>query len=226
MLENAGRDDLFTQIHKALRHGLLSFALRLGQSDADDYEAVLAEWEQLHGLLMSHTGHEERHIFALVDTKRPEATGALHHDHDHLDDLLSSLDGAVRAAAADKTGFFDAYVCANAFLCAYLPHLRDEEQQVMPAIWELCDDAEIAACRAAFMAEIGPGEMAYTLRLMLAGLDTSERTALLRRVRAELPAPVFADIVAGAEHAMSPTSYVRLTTALTFGDAEQPVLAT
>ena len=57
----------------------------------------------------------------------------------------------------------------------------------MPGIWQACSDEEIAACRGAFMAEIGPEEAVYTQGLALPALSTPERVAVLASARQHLP---------------------------------------
>jgi hypothetical protein len=161
------RDDLLTGIHKALRLGLLRVTVQLGAADwADpgDRDAAGAEWQRLSGLLRSHASHEDRHIFALVEAKRPGSLAALHADHEELDLLQDQLDHAVQEAARGTAAGAGprAYARAAAFTGRYLAHLDAEDRTVMPGIWEACSDEEIAACRAAFMAEIGPEEAAYT----------------------------------------------------------------
>ena len=182
----AMRDDLFTHIHRALRKGLFDVTVAAGATDWTDPadRTRLAErWRPLAALLRSHTRHEDDHILRLLDAHdaRPAAVAAEQH-HD-LDDLLDELDATVEAAVASGTAAAGLTASRDLarFVAAYLPHLHQEETQVMPAIWAACTDDEIAAARMAFMAEIAPEEMAYTIDLMLPALDPLTRSELLAR---------------------------------------------
>ena len=213
------RDDLLTGIHKALRLGLLRVTVQLGAADwADpgDREAAGAEWQRLSGLLRSHAGHEDRHIFALLEAKRPGSLAALHADHEELDVLQELLDGAVQEAARGTAAGAGprAYVQAAAFTGRYLAHLDAEDRTVMPGIWEACSDEEIAACRAAFMAEIGPDEAAYTQGLALPALSTPERVAMLVSARRHLPPQAYTRLLALAEEVLAPEPWRRTAAGL------------
>jgi hypothetical protein len=72
-------------------------------------------------------------------------------------------------------------------VAAYLPHLHDEETTVMNRIWATCTDDELAATRAAFMAEITPEERALSMELMLPALDPVTRDELVKRIASMAP---------------------------------------
>ena len=213
------RDDLLTGIHKALRLGLLRVTVQLGAADwADpgDRDAAGAEWQRLSGLLRSHASHEDRHIFALLEAKRPGSLAALHADHEELDLLQDQLDHAVQEAARGPAAVTGprAYARAAAFTGRYLAHLDAEDRTVMPGIWEACSDEEIAACRAAFMAEIGPEEAAYTQGLVLPALSTPERVAMLASARQHLAPLAYAHLLALAEEVLAPGPWRRTVAGL------------
>lgn len=208
------RDDLLTGIHKALRLGLLRGTVQLGATDwanRADCEAAAAEWRHLCDLLRSHSGHEERHILPLLESKRPHALADIHADHEELDASLDQLDDAIASAAdsGDTRAGQQAYALAARFTGRYVEHLTQEDRTVMPGIWAACSDEEIAACRAAFMAEIAPDEAAYTQELMLPALSTTERVAVLRGARRHLPPPAYHQLLALAERVLGPERWQR-----------------
>lgn len=213
------RDDLLTGIHKALRLGLLRGTVQLGATDwanRADREAAAAEWRHLCDLLRSHSSHEERHILPLLESKRPSALAGIHADHEELDESLDQLDDAIADASAsgDTRAGQQAYALAARFTGRYLEHLNEEDRTVMPSIWAACSDEEIAACRAAFMAEIPPGEAAYTQELMLPALSTAERVAVLRGARQHLPPPVYHQLLTLAERILGPERWQRTSAEL------------
>jgi hypothetical protein len=178
------RDDLFTSIHKALRKGLFDITVRAGATDWTDPADVAefrAQWLPLLDLLRSHSRHEDTHFMPLVNGRGPAVTAAIGEQHDDLDDLLEELAGRIEAACAARapdTGL-EVYRDLARYVAGYLTHLHYEETVVMPAIWAACTDEQIAAARAALMADIGPDEGAYTMQLLLPALDPGTRAQLV-----------------------------------------------
>jgi hypothetical protein len=111
------------------------------------------------------------------------AAGEQHRDLDDLLDHLAARFDAVVAEPGPAAGL-DLYRDLARFVAAYLPHLHEEETRIMPAIWERCSDEEIAAVRAAFMADTSPEVMETSMRYLLAAVDPSTRSLLLERVAA------------------------------------------
>ncbi|MFI7133944.1 hemerythrin domain-containing protein [Nonomuraea sp. NPDC050153] len=195
------RDDLFTHIHKALRRGLFEVTMQAGATDwtdAADVEQLAARWRPLLALLQSHTEHEERHILRILDPYEHQATEAIAEQHVDQEELLQHLaEGfdalVVRPDPAAGLGF---YRDLARFVAAYLPHLHEEETVVMPRIWARCTDEEIAAARAAFMAEMTPQIQAISLELMLPSLDRPTRAGLVRRMADTAPPEVVEGVLA------------------------------
>ena len=198
------RDDLFTNIHKALRKGLFDLTVVTGATDWDvpaEVAALGERWRRLHALLESHTRHEDDHILRILDgTDRPPATVVTEEQHRDLDDLLTRVATQFDAVLArpDAAAGLALYRDLARFVAAYLPHLHLEETEVMPAIWSRCSDAEIAATRAAFMAAITPEDSALSMELMLPALDRTTRAALVGGLAARAPRPVVEGVLAVA----------------------------
>ena len=183
------RDDLFTHIHKALRKGLFDLSVATGSTDwtvPAEVAALAEQWRPLVDLLRSHTVHEDKHILRILDAHVPDATEAATSEHRDLDDLLDDLDARFEAACAAPSAALglELYRDLNRFIAAYLPHLHEEESTLMPLVWAECTDDEIAATRAAFMAELTPEETALSMQLRLPALDGSTRRHLLERLGA------------------------------------------
>ena len=213
------RDDLFTHIHKALRKGLFDLTVLTGATDWDDADEVAhlgARWRQLHALLESHTRHEDDHILRLLDGQGGPAPAApTEEQHRDLDDLLGHVAQQFDAVLAepDPAGGLALYRDLARFVAAYLPHLHEEETEVMPAIWQRCSDADIAATRAAFMAEITPQESALSMELMLPALDRRTRAELVGGLAARAPAPVVEGVMAVAARVLPAEDVERLRVA-------------
>ena len=183
------RDDLFTHIHKALRKGLFDLTVLAGSTDWTDPAEVSAledRWRPFVAFLRSHSRHEDDHILRILDRDEPSATAVAAEQHEDLDALLDDLDGRFEAgvSAPDPAMGLALYRDLARFVAAYLPHLHEEETTIMERIWARCSDEEIAATRAAFMAELTADEMAMSMELMLPALDRTTREMLLARVAA------------------------------------------
>ncbi|WP_459803885.1 hemerythrin domain-containing protein [Herbidospora sp. RD11066] len=207
------RDDLFTHIHKALRRGLFEVTMQAGATDwtdPADVERLAARWRPLLALLRSHSEHEDRHILRVLDPYEHQATESIAEQHADLEELERHLADAFEALAAhpDPAAGLAFYRDLARFVAAYLPHLHEEETVVMPRIWARCTDEEIAAARAAFMAEMTPRIQAISLELMLPSLDRPTRIALVRR----MPPQAVTGVLAIADRVLDPADAAELHT--------------
>jgi hypothetical protein len=223
------RDDLLVLIHKALRNGLFEVTRQAGATDwADPVEvdALRRRWDAISGLIRAHAGHEDHHIFALLETKQPGVIELLGIGHDRveaeLDDVAARF--AAAFAAPDPGRGRDAYLALSRFVATALAHFADEEPEVMERIWATCTDEEIAACRAAFMAEISPNESLATAELMFPATTPNERAAVIGKVRAAAPPPVYEAIIEVATRTLSPAQLTALHARLD-DEASTPVSA-
>lgn len=201
------RDDLFTHIHKALRKGLFDLAVHAGATDWTDpvdIRSLADRWQPIVTLLASHAHHEDSHILRVLDGHETDSTALAAEQHRRLDELLRELDVRFTDATARPSpeAGLTLYRDLVQFIAAYLPHLHHEEAVIMPQIWERCSDDEIAATRAAFMAEVTPDEAALSMELMLPALDRTTRAALVAKVAATAPPAVVDRTLAIAERVL------------------------
>ncbi len=209
------RDDLFTNIHKAIRAGLFDLTVTAGATDWNDPEAMARfddAWRRLHGLLVAHTRHEDDHILRILDTHDPAVTEATAAQHGDLDGWLADIASWIDAIIADPDPIkgLALYRELALFGASYLTHIHDEETTVMARIWELCTDEEIAATRAAFMADMDPGVLDTSLRLMLPAIDPNARTGLITGLAATAPPPVVDGVLAIAGDVLASDEATRL----------------
>lgn len=205
------RDDFFHLIHKALRAELFAVAAQAAAVDWTDSQASAAlagRWHTLEGLLHQHSDHEDRHFFALAETKAPGATRILTEQHDLLGQAVDGVSLAL--AAAERGQSAGVHLRIAGFVGAYLPHLEVEERMVMPLLWATCSDAELAATRAGFMADVPPELAALSMRLMLPAIAPSERAHLIRLIRATAPPAVADGTLALASDVLAPDVHARL----------------
>jgi hypothetical protein len=166
---------------------------RLDWCDVSEVEKFSEEWERVMTLVRSHAGHEERHIWPLLESKQPGVVAELGVGHDAIDADLDAVDAVFKALLADPSpqGGLTFYRALNRMLAHTLEHFSAEEPAVMEVLWSRCTDTELAACRAAFMSEIPPREAGWTFQLMLVSLSPQEQAAVLHGLQASMPPSVF-----------------------------------
>ena len=188
---SASRDDLFTVIHKALRGGLLSLDIDAGRLDWRDDAQVqdfTRRWEQVTTLIKSHAGHEERHLWPLLESKQPGSVAELGVGHDPIDADFDAAHALLKDVLADPSpaAGLTFYRALNRLVSHTLDHFANEEPAVMDVLWATCTDEELAAARAALMAEIPSNEAAWTFELM-AQSCTVDELRLVQGLRASTP---------------------------------------
>lgn len=191
MRATAGRDDYFTQIHKAIRWGLFDVAGAIGRLDVGDRDALersAQSWSRLSALLRAHTWHEETFIYPLAESKAPLSVHLRHLEHQDLDAAVERIDGGMNrlVTTSDQPSSDDVVAVGrnlSGFIGAYLPHMLEEELTVMPLLWSTCSDDELKVCREAFMAAVGEEENLLTLELMFASLSIPELHVVVESCR-------------------------------------------
>jgi len=181
------RFDLFTMIHKGLRHALLELNVQAGRTDYGDPAAVRelqAAWASAGKALGGHSRHEDDFIWPLLAKRSPGEADVLYAEHeeihafeakmdDHLSRLVAEEDDAARCLMG-----LEFYRAMQRFTALCLTHFDDEERKVLPRLWALCDDAELQQALASIMATIDEEELLYERKHMLESVDPTERERL------------------------------------------------
>lgn len=185
------RDDLFTMIHKALRHALFELCIDAGRTDyADDRQlaALRKQWDDFCFALEGHARHEDEYIFELLSQRVPGGCGDLRADHVRVHAQMTLMtrqfEEISSAATSDERRLLglELYRALLRLTAICLPHFDEEETAVMARIWALCTDREIDVVRSAFMATIAPEEMQYAVGHMVEAADPYELDVLQARM--------------------------------------------
>jgi hypothetical protein len=209
------RDDLLVLIHKALRAGLFRAAADAGSIDWQDraqVESLERRWSRIVKLVLSHAAHEDKHIWPLLESKRPGAVAEMGIGHDAVDADIEAADREFQKALenpSDGTGL-TFYRTLTQFIGHAMEHFASEEPAAMEILWATCSDEELAECRAAFMAEIPPDEQSWTLELILESSTPHEQLQVLGGLQRSMPPEAFATWVSGAQHSLSDRALRRL----------------
>jgi hemerythrin-like domain-containing protein len=185
------RLDLLRFIHKALRHAMLTTNLESGRvdyADADTTKRLAGEWSLLRENLGHHASHEDDIIFPLLDARAPGESGGLRHDHEliqqleaDMSDLLDQLDSETDVHLRRLLGS-EFHRSMQRYTAVCLSHFDAEERHLMPRLWALYEDEELAAAFGRIMAIVEPTEREYTMAHMIEALDPVELEALRARL--------------------------------------------
>ncbi len=204
-----GHYDIYGIIHKALRRAHCDMLTRLGQADFDRPE-VLTLIADLRGLLTisaGHLDHEDVHIHAALDRRRPGASQATEADHDHhreafvrLGTILNRFDHAL---ASDRLAIGrELYLTYSLFVAQDFRHMFDEETALSAQLWEAFSDHELAEIEGGLKASLPPQEMMVLMAMMIPAISRDQRVVMLNDIRIHAPQPVFDAVI---QHAARPT---------------------
>lgn len=182
------RLNYFQTIHKSLRRllGLLSIAA--GQLDARELTAIIALKEQFMHVRTSLTLHaqsEDRFLQPLIQQHLPEDAGMLDVQHksyeQHLDKIAIDFDNLIATIAVEERvqQSYLLYLEINDFMADYFSHLQYEECIVMPDLWRLCSDEELAVPLRALIESISPEAMQRSMADLLPAISSLEQEQLL-----------------------------------------------
>ncbi len=218
----AGRYDIYVQIHKGLRSFMMHTLEQLGRMDArDECETAesLAQLRALLGLCRSHLEHENHHLHTAMEARRPGSTARISLEHVHHERSIEALQAAARevelaAGAARAAAALRLYRALALFVGENFEHMHVEETANNAVLWEVYDDAELAAIERAIVASIAPEEAMLVGRWMLPAMTAGDRAAQLAAMRQTAPAAVLAGMLAMLKQRLSERDWYKLGAAL------------
>lgn len=180
------RLDLYTPIHKALRHFMTDTLLRVGRldvNDAADFQATLGQLDALLDQCLSHLDHENHFVHAAIEARRPGASHRIAEEHlDHMesiDALRADADQLRRARPDSRPAVaLRLYRHLALFVGDNFAHMHYEETVHNAALWALYTDAELHELHGRLLASLPPQEMETVMRWMLPALNPAERAPL------------------------------------------------
>lgn len=180
------RLDLYTPIHKALRHFMTDTLLRVGRmdvNDAADFQATLGQVDALLDQCLSHLDHENHFVHTAIEARRPGASHRIAEEHlDHMesiDALRADADQLRRAHPDSRPAVaLRLYRHLALFVGDNFAHMHYEETVHNAALWALYTDAELHELHGRLLASLPPQEMDTVMRWMLPALNPAERAPL------------------------------------------------
>ena len=218
----AGRYDLYLNIHRALRLYLTDTLNRFGRLDADDVEDRTAALGQLRDMLEIcelHIEDENRFVHAALEARRPGSSARIAAEHvEHQQAIAALRADAARLERAPEgarqTIAVALYRRLALFVAENLEHMHVEETAHMQALWSDYADEELMAIEQRIVASIPPALMGRLLEWFMPALPHSERLAMLTGMRDHAPAPVFDGAAQIARQRLPEHDWRRLANAL------------
>lgn len=215
------RLDIYKEVHKGIRKALFDLAVRAGSTDftsADSFQGLKEQFALTYNLLEVHAHSEDKYVEPLLRQCDARRAAALTATHEALDATVSrlhrSLDdlGVGQASIADQGR--SVYLGLTRFISEYLGHIADEEQELMPLLWENFDDEKLMNVTETIRANVPPPVMANFLRSMIPAMNHGERTELLLGVRKAAPPDVFNGVCQLSKTVLSEEDWTRLDQAV------------
>lgn len=206
------RPNRFLPIHKALRAAMFdatSLVARTEFAHQGEAEAAARTVATLLDLLDSHAHHEEEFVLPELFAHVPGLVASLEGDHSRLEGLQAEIRALLPRTRSDLAAERDAagQLLGRALTLLVADHLRHmdrEETEAMAALWAHRTDEELDAMDARIRAAVPPERMPVMMRLMLPAMSTPERASMLSAARAQMPAPVFAQLSGLAREVLGP----------------------
>lgn len=192
------RHNFYKLVHKGIRAllaDLVDDAGRTNFADVDSLGALRASVSSGFALLESHAHHENVYIGPTLERFVPDLArriGGTHDAHEpEMGGLLAMLDSIdpVHPGAAMSGHRF--VVALSKLSAELMLHMAEEEEVVMPALWEVLTDEQLIAIEQRLVANVPPERMAQFLNWMIPSMNTPERVNMLSSMRASAPNEVF-----------------------------------
>jgi hemerythrin-like domain-containing protein len=216
--------DFYTGAHKGQRAEFSKISKAAGALNINDQNAVTALEEELSMFrenMYLHARLEEKFVHPLLSARIPGGADKLNEDHKIMHKQLDEL-VACFAEAKNKPADFEKrdelslefYRAWARFTAFYLNHIDYEEEHVMPSLWKLCTNDELAETFKKILADPTPKESMDNLMLMLPAMNPSERFMIFNAGRATLPPEAFQAALKIAEQVLTAENFISLKTAL------------
>ncbi|MDP1632328.1 MAG: hypothetical protein Q8L66_13005 [Caulobacter sp.] len=194
-----GAFDIYGPGHKGLRMAHANLLIRLGAADLDDPRALrglLNHMREHLDLCVEHMRHEEVVVHAILAGHAPGAAVEIEDMHRaHLANLpeLLGLIGELEAAtpAQLRKAGRALYLAFSRFVAADLIQMAHEEEELLPLLHALFDDAELVAMTTRIVLSMTPEVGAGMLRMIIPAARHRERLSLLRAVKTAAQQDVF-----------------------------------
>jgi hemerythrin-like domain-containing protein len=219
-MDSKQRVDVFVNVHKGLRRGLLGLSLRIGNldwSDAEEVKAAGAEFATLLHFLREHAENEDQVQVPFLEQKAPGTTRKMRDDHERIEKELDRLERDWENISKNEDpaeAGYRFYLAYNRFLSEYLAHMDLEEREITEAVYRHFTDEEIGLEFKKIIARTSPQDMGMMLGYMIPGMNHSERSVFLSNLKMAAPPEVFGKVKGLAQKVLAPKDWEKLSVRL------------
>lgn len=181
------RINYYQSIHKTLRRLLFKFSIDLGAADLtceNQLQALIDQYQKLKIYLDEHAEHENVYFHRFISQYIPETCKQLDQAHDVLDKQVANIEFLLAKIFTEKdidqrlSLGYALYLTVNQFIAGYLQHLQQEEGEVMPSLWQQCDDETLMEPLQNFINNMTQEDFLATKKDFLPAINPQERVKL------------------------------------------------
>jgi hemerythrin-like domain-containing protein len=212
--------DLYTSTHKGQRLKFSEISNAAGtlnlndQNKLNSLEVVLVSFRD-H--MYQHASLEEKFIHPLLAQRVPGGADRLEADHRIMHKQFDNLVACFGELKKKPTDFeqrdelsLEFYRAWSRFISFYLDHIDYEEDHVMPLLWKLCTQDELAGRFRQIMADQTTKQLLSNLGIILPALNPAERFMILKMGQATMPPEAFQTVAKVAEQVLNPEDWTSL----------------
>jgi hypothetical protein len=166
-----------------------------------------------------HVRDENDFIHPALERAQPGSAVSIAAEHvAHLERIADLRDLAAFTANtrgdAQGAALFRLYHALALFVADNFEHMHVEETTHNPVLWAHYSDADLIAIEHELVASIPPEAMVKALHWFLPALNAPERLAMLRGMRAGMPAPAFQGVLDIARRTLAAADHAKLVRGL------------
>ena len=212
--------DLYTSTHKGQRlkfSEISNAAGTLNINDQNKLNSLEVALVSFRDHMYKHASLEEKFIHPLLAERVPGGADRLEQDHRVMHKQFENIVTCFGELKKKLTNFeqrdelsLEFYRAWSRFISFYLDHIDFEEDHVMPLLWKLCTDDELAGRFRQIVTDLTPNQLMYNLEIILPALNPAERFMTLKMGQATMPTEAFQAVLNVAERVLSPEDWASL----------------
>jgi hemerythrin-like domain-containing protein len=212
--------DLYTSTHKGQRlkfSEISNAAGTLNLNDQNKLNSLEVALVSFRDHMYQHASLEEKFIHPLLAQRVPGGADRLEADHRIMHKQFDNLVACFGELKKKPTDFeqrdelsLEFYRAWSRFISFYLDHIDYEEDHVMPLLWKLCTQDELAGRFRQIMADQTTKQLLSNLGIILPALNPAERFMILKMGQATMPPEAFQTVTKVAEQVLNPEDWASL----------------
>jgi hemerythrin-like domain-containing protein len=212
--------DLYTSTHKGQRlkfSEISNAAGTLNMNDPNKLNSLEVALVSFRDHMYQHASLEEKFIHPLLAQRVPGGADRLEADHRIMHKQFDNLVACFGELKKKPTDFeqrdelsLEFYRAWSRFISFYLDHIDYEEDHVMPLLWKLCTQDELAGRFRQIMADQTTKQLLSNLGIILPALNPAERFMILKMGQATMPPEAFQTVAKVAEQVLNPEDWTSL----------------